>query len=415
MLLSWMLLASQVASPDQQRWPIEARVRFRCSWGDTRELIDSIGEAGDFDGDGVVDLAVAKWFPSSVEVDSGRDGRRLMRWTLGEGVLPREVGGIGDWNADGKADLFALVSNGSGFHEQLVVLSGASDEILHRVDLSEFGGSHCASAGDWNRDGRPDLLVCNPRANAKGLVRILSGRDLTPVRELWGKLEGYGFGPGLVAVPDLDGDGVRELVTGAIDSFGHARILSGSDGAGFPCLDAQGKPIVHAGGNTWHYGQSVAAGLDVDGDGVGDLAITEDESMSLVSVYSGRTRGLLHRFWEDRKALLDKDGLHGWGFGQSLALIPDLDDDGCAEILVGDPGYHPNDFDNGAVVCYSGKSGEILNLLGGDDLRSERFGDFGWSMIVLGDLDHDGSVTYAATCGSHVKVVTLARARSRDR
>ncbi|KNG80954.1 hypothetical protein ANOM_011566, partial [Aspergillus nomiae NRRL 13137] len=71
---------------------------------------------------------------------------------------------VGDWNQDGKPDLFAIKKSNTGSNSTEVhILSGASNfqnfifqkgTALHQTDDTfDF------ALGDWNQDGKPDLFI----------------------------------------------------------------------------------------------------------------------------------------------------------------------------------------------------------------------------------------------------------------
>ena len=89
---------------------------------------------------------------------------------------------MGDWNQDGRPDLIAIKKSNTGSNSTEVhILSGASnfqDFILHTsTPLHETDGTFDFVMGDWNQDGHPDLIAIkksNTGSNSTE-VHILSG------------------------------------------------------------------------------------------------------------------------------------------------------------------------------------------------------------------------------------------------
>jgi hypothetical protein len=113
---------------------------------------------GDFNGDGLLDLAVANYGPSpSVSVLLGNgDGTFQTARNFAAGGYPRSVA-VGDFNGDGVLDLavanpFANVS----------VLLGNGDGTFQAPRSFPAGDTPWPVAvGDFNGDGLPDLAVAN--------------------------------------------------------------------------------------------------------------------------------------------------------------------------------------------------------------------------------------------------------------
>ena len=139
---------------------------------------DSIA-VGDFDGDGILDLAVGDDNNAQVVIMTGK----------GDGTFPQRTAYIvgdtsfanpfyvtaGDFNGDGKLDL-AIADNGDG--EVSVLLNDGSGGFLKRTNyLTGSGGGssfpNSVNAGDMNGDGRLDLVVTN---FAESTISILSGK-----------------------------------------------------------------------------------------------------------------------------------------------------------------------------------------------------------------------------------------------
>jgi hypothetical protein len=177
---------------------------------------------------------------------------------------------VADLNGDGLADI--IVPDGE---YSLVYMKGYGDGTFRAAmdyytpasDNGEPFGFDIAT-GDFNGDGLPDVVVGNQLDAAVGITVFLSRPD--------GSMQpgvNYGLGGGMahVAVADLDGDGVLDIV--ATDSTtGMLRIFSGnktSSGVGDGTFTEGGSFATDA-GNTDP--RAVVVG-DFNGDGKPDLAV----------------------------------------------------------------------------------------------------------------------------------------------
>jgi hypothetical protein len=116
--------------------------------------------AGDFNGDGLLDLAVAGDSGVSVLLGNG-DGSFQDARIFGAGYGPNSVA-VGDFNGDGLLDLAVAVS-GSGAR----VLLGNGDGTFQTTNFSYVTGSvpFSIAVGDFNGDGWPDLAAANNFSN----------------------------------------------------------------------------------------------------------------------------------------------------------------------------------------------------------------------------------------------------------
>jgi FG-GAP-like repeat len=124
---------------------------------------------GDFNGDGKLDLAVANWgfaFGNTASILLGNgDGtfRPHVDYFTGNG--PRTLA-AGDFNGDGKVDL--AVGNTPA---TVSILLGRGDGTFHpHVEYQTAGSSFSIAVADFNGDGRADLAV-----GTQGLLSILLG------------------------------------------------------------------------------------------------------------------------------------------------------------------------------------------------------------------------------------------------
>lgn len=231
---------------------------------------------GDPNGDGISDLVVVNAFdgsqPGTVSVLLGTgDGTFLPQTLFDTGIAPAEVA-LGDFNNDGNADI--AITNTSD--NTLSVLLGNGDgafqtQVLYPVGQGPIG----VVAGDINADGTPDLIVAN---DGDGEVGVLLGNgDGTFQSEA---VYAVGNGALAVALGDFNGDGAPDLAV--TEAGGVAHLLLGNGDGTF-----QAEVPYSVGADP----KTLAVG-DFDGDGLSDL-IVANETDSTVSVLLGNGDGTL--------------------------------------------------------------------------------------------------------------------------
>jgi len=189
---------------------------------------------------------------------------------------------------------------------------------------------------------------------------------------------GERFGCPVAGGGDLDGDGVGDLIVGALYAYPKARILALSGASGNLLWSVGNK-------NHGEFGRAVALVGDLDGDGREDAAIGSPPSApngldhaGSVLLVSGATGKLLFRL----------DGTAAWeGLGTALAPAGDVNGDGVPDLVVGAQGASPNGRTGaGSAFVFSGATGRrILRFDGGEP------GDFlGNAVSTAGDVDGDG-------------------------
>src|SRR5438128_1906086 len=213
---------------------------------------------GDFNGDGIQDLAVANAGSSTVSVLLGNgDGTFRPARTFAAGTTPKAVA-VGDFNGDGKLDL-ATASTGSN---GVSVLLGNGDGTFQAARYFPAGsGPNFLAVGDFNGDGVQDLATANFGSDtpADTTVSVLLGNGDGTFRPP--QTFGVGRGPLWVAAGDFNGDGKLDL---AVPNFGDTTVsvLLGNGDGTFQAA------------RTFPAGQGVASVAvgDFDGNGKPDLA-----------------------------------------------------------------------------------------------------------------------------------------------
>ncbi len=412
-----VLSTALVDLADEGVWDVRITGDTEAVAGGNSRRIGNALLAADLDGDGRDDLVIGS-------TDQALSGAHLPEFPTGGGD-PAHVPGA------------AYVFYGrarTAWNAAYDLTSGGYDARLAGDDAREVG--YALAGGDMDGDGRADLVVTAPTdpvdpdepngVVARAYVVFGTGYRLSgevSLPEAAGVViegenafqrtvtdyatgttatyKGDGLGKA-VAVGDLDGDGVDDLVLGAPD---HARVPGGSElsvrhgavhvfyggggltgtlYAGFlPASDrdlAIEGPRVFAGGTPTGFGRAVTV-VDLDGDGRGDLAVGApfadldmDVAVSALLAPSLQPGVRIQEPGVGRVYLVDGerfgetgdtaiDGLadaviHGsvttGGFGYALAA-GDVDGDGLDDLLVGAP----------AVGDSSGKPGRVWGLHGG--------------------------------------------------
>jgi len=231
--------------------------------------------AGDFNGDQWTDLAFAHRVSDTVSVWWGDGKGAFVDAKSPEQVGPNPVSlAAADFDRDGHLDLAVV----SGLADALSVLLGEGDGHFSEAPCSPLAvgaGPHAVAVGEFNEDGRPDLVVASRFVNQ---VSILLGTGTGCFDEPEVSIFFY-LSPGLpsVAVGDFDADGRDDLaVANQLDRTLNVFLAEGQG----EFVLAKGSPL------TLEVAPSAISTWDVDRDGVLDLVVAGGVGGKLV-VLSG--------------------------------------------------------------------------------------------------------------------------------
>lgn len=324
---------------------------------------------GDVTGDGVPDLAVGapqEAGSGRVHIHSGSNGslHQTLTGSFPFGFFGAALARLPDVDGDGVGELIVGAPGHLAGAGRVAVFSGATGTLVFDCigQIGENLGQSVAAAGDHDGDGFIDVLVGVPGVCE---VRVFSGVDGSELTTFAGGAGADDFGMSVSGLGDLDGDGVPEYVVGAPSASsgalasGEVLVLSGAGGAELFSFhgDLGGHGLGHA----------VSGGLDLDGDGVGDIVATAPSA----DVGSSGT-GLVRAFsGADGAVLLSHIGQSGTGLGASVAMMSDCNGDGLPDIVSG----APNGLFGGTVI--------LMTVVGsrryGTDVRGAQSLDLDWA------------------------------------
>jgi hypothetical protein len=249
---------------------------------------------GDFNGDGNPDLAVANCCGPSGSVSVLLNTRVPItiapsfaaQQTFIAGTGARSVA-VGDFNGDGKLDL-AVANIGSNDVSVLLNTTAPGDSTPSFAgQVSFFSGNEpfSVAVGDFNGDGRLDLVVANFASQTVSVFLNTTAPGASTPTFAPRQTFSTGRGPVSVAAGDLNGDGRSDLVVAnSSDVFTVSALLNTTPpGAAICSFAAQQRFDFNLSSPS-----SVAVG-DFNGDGKPDLAITDSGTPTKVSVVLNTT------------------------------------------------------------------------------------------------------------------------------
>jgi hypothetical protein len=402
-----------------------------------RDWVGYAVTGGDLDGDGFGDVVTGA---SSLDGPAGIDvGKVYVHYGAPYGDIVLEFGAHGSVIGEAPGDKFGgavallppqaldattLLAMGARLHDGGDIDAGAvylmappvgaafaADAItLIGEERGDQAGEHLASAGDTNADGYADLLVGaegydNGMAEDAGAAYLLRGpftADLDlgdATAQLIGVSAGDSAGDQVIGPGDIDGDGLDDVAVGAfgVDAKSGAMYLLYSPISGTLSLTEADLTVRSADdGERLSFG--TGGGGDVDGDGRPDMLVG-----ARYANRGGNNSGAAYLFTAldlaTAPAEIDTQAATAMLAGESDAdqagrsvdIVPDMNNDGYDEMLVG--------AEQAGEFVTSGSAYLVLGPVeGGFSLesaavviRGESSGDhLGYACSSAGDLDHDG-------------------------
>ena len=345
----------------------------------------------DVDGDDFPDFSAGAEAPPNglsflgyVVICSGRTGEILHRI---DGTVRRELLGfylatMADLNGDGKRELVI----GGRDRKVISVHDAVTADPLLEITIdppSEMSSAQrYADPGDVDGDGVPDLLYGDLNFhlgdfNQQGRVSMYSGAT---GEELWrrrGQWRYSATGSGLVGLRDVDGDGLPDVTAAEMSAglqFTRLLILKGNTGEVIGELPTR---------DSW-LGRTIVRFGDLNGDGFVELGVAARRGKGRVYVISGNTFEVLYRFDGFEPGV---NGFTGDWLGEVMSDAGDLDGDGTSDFLINSVRFSGDEFGPlGRVYLHSGATGRTLAAYEGQG------GAWFWaaSIAPLGDANGDG-------------------------
>lgn len=342
-------------------------------------------QAGDINGDGVIDLVVGARSDDDGATDAGAvyilfmnsDGTvqsnqkiSMLEGGFNDTLLPSNffgygVAGIGDYDNDGIPDIAVSAPSSTNIALYIIHLN-SNGTVKNYVKNLNVLAQGLSAVGDLNNDGRIDLVACDPSSDLgginRGAIEILFFDNASQVItnssvEISSTSGGFGvglqnndqFGGREVAVlGDLDNDGTIEMAVGAFNSDG-------------------GK------GAIW----------------ILSLNSTTYNVQSKLKITEG-----LNGFTDTLTNGANPNGSDGANFGHALAKVGDLNGDGVPDLMTG--ANQQNEGWGYILYLNADKTVKTYTRLNNTDggfgftfTQTERFSR---SISFLGDLRGDGTI-----------------------
>ena len=412
-----VVVRGQTASNTSSPFTLNNGVNFGAATALARGTQESCAVPGDFNNDGILDLAVCNKVANTVTLLNGASSYSAFAGGTLSGLASPVAIAVGDIDRDGKLDLavanggssslkifFGDGAGGSGSNTSVTV--GAAPAALVLLDLNRDGfldlasGSSAAqlainlgagssfaatvntpslalaglAAIDLDKDGVADLVGVSAASNGYSLFKQWSAGSFASVSNSASSLSAA---PSSVAVGDLNNDGNDDVV--AASRTGTALYIALGNGAGL------GAFATHTGLSA---SQSIAL-ADVDMDGLLDVVQASSAASNNVGVLHGTGSGSV-----GATTLL----FSGGSTARSIA-VADLNRDTLPDLVVA------NDAGNSIGILTNVKGLSCGTDWNGGAIYTTKFGPAG---SAIADINRDGNLDLVVSAPDNDSLEILA-------
>jgi hypothetical protein len=372
-----------------------------------------VADAGDINGDGFDDVLI-----TAPGIDPAAAGMTRIAYGSEDGVgsahtvyatyaFGRTAAGAGDINGDGYADIIIgnpnYTNTGNGGEVRIYYGSPNGPDASNYVTLTEpsngsLFGLAVSSATDLNGDHYADIVIGAPKYKvgneARGAAFVYYGAStglITTPKILPGKSINASMGAAVAGLGDTNGDGFDDLIVGAPTTntpaveAGVAWVYYGS------ASGVDNSTTFLKDDNAYvHFGASVAAAGDVNGDGFSDAVVGIPgwgiAESGAIAVYHGQSAGLQESSRQFHYGLSSDTG-----FGTSVSGAGDVNGDGYSDLIVGSPAYYTMESQYGRFTIIPGNyPGANSTVTGWAGVGVVKMDQMGASVSGAGDVNGDG-------------------------
>ena len=275
---------------------------------------------------------------------------------LAVGLQPKALV-VGDFNGDGQQD---FASANSGSNNVSVFLGDGTGEFTPAPGSPVVVGSHpeAMAVGDFDRDGRQDLIVANMYSNT---VSILLGNGLGGFALAGGAAIAVNQNPQSVAIADFDGDGKLDFAVG-YESVKLISVYLGNGNGTF-------QPAVTSPLNLFSTSFVVA---DLDRDGRPDLVTANSTSLN-ATVLLGNGNGSFR--------IIGSYATNSPAYALAVA-VADVNRDGLPDVVVANGGSFVFAPDAAVSVLLGNGNGTLQTAF--------TFGTGEANTLAVADFNRDG-------------------------
>lgn len=332
------------------------------------------------------------------------------------GNLPGErfgwsVSSAGDVNGDGYGDVI-IGAIGCSHPEQnegcayvyLGSSAGLNTTPAWSVESNQAYagfGYVVGSAGDVNHDGVGDVFVGAPNYTngqaSEGKVFVYhgsqaNGLSAVPNWEKEGDQDNAHFGLSVSAAGDVNGDQFDDLIMGAPNASdsqpGEGKVFLFVGSASG--LSATANWTVSGGQGDAHLGEAVSSAGDINGDGFSDVMVSAPDHDN------GETdEGIVFVYLgsvdgvNTQPIWMGEGDQAGINYGVALASAGDVDQDGFADILIGANRFTNGQENEGMGFLFYGTSNGIDSTRAWNIEGEQAYGNLGYALASAGDVNGD--------------------------